>query len=83
VAGEVSLKTISSMGLLLHSEAETIAKTASHWRLRFLCEPNGVTNIAAGSVLMQKLSALPLDITRVSTLYTYNSALGYTLEQNE
>jgi isocitrate dehydrogenase len=77
----LSLKTISSRGLLLYSKEEMQDVFASHWRLRFMSA--SPLNLSHGAELLQALASLGLDVARFSTLYNYDGKAGYTLEQSE
>jgi isocitrate dehydrogenase len=85
-AGSLSLKTISSRGLLVYSKDDIKEIRASHWRLRFLS--SGETNFDDGSKLYSLITSSGLDVARFSTLYDYRDQdgkieKGYTLEQAE
>jgi len=84
-AGGLSLKTISSRGLLVYSKDNIKEIRASHWRLRFLASTE--SNFAEGGELFALLAKSGLDVCRFSTLYNYTldgkTEKGYTLEQAE
>lgn len=80
--GQLSLQTISSMGLKLWPREDKFILESDHWCCRFMPK-SGEIGHEMISLLLTNLASAGIDFIKVENLYDYDGKRGYSLAQGE